>query len=29
MIKVPDLADLLNEFEKDDEMIYKENEANK
>jgi hypothetical protein len=25
-IKVPDLADLLNEFEKDDDVIYKDNE---
>jgi hypothetical protein len=25
-IKVPELADLLNEFEKDDDVIYKENE---
>ncbi len=25
-IKVPDLADLLNEFEKDDDVLYKENE---
>lgn len=28
-IKMPELTDLLNEFEKDDDSIYKENEANK
>jgi hypothetical protein len=26
-IKVPDLADLINEFEKDDDTLYKEAEA--
>ena len=25
-IKVPELSDLINEFEKDDDVIYKENE---
>ena len=25
-IKVPDLADLLNEFEKDDDVLYKDKE---
>ena len=28
-ILVPEVEDLINEFEKDDELIYKENEARK